>query len=311
MTLTDFLRTRERIQPYIRRTPTVLSEIPNLRLKLENLQYTHAFKVRGAFARVIALVEAGDNRTFLTVSAGNHGQAVARAAAVFKRPCTVVVPECAPKAKIKAIAGYGIDLQIRGKNYDEAEAFTLELSRDEARYAFVSPYNDDDVILGQGSLALELLEDVPDVHTIIVPVGGGGLLAGVAAAAKLSRPGVRVIGVQAEVSAAMYASLKAGRMVTVPDRQSIADGIQGNLDLQTITFPLIQKYADDIVVVSEGAIRQAMRHLLLEEKLLTEGSAATVWAAVAEGKVKGPGPVIGVISGGNVDLDRFWRAVQG
>jgi threonine dehydratase len=274
-------------------------------LKLENLQLTHSFKIRGAFARIHKLIDANDKRTILAVSAGNHGQAVALAASTFKRPCVVIVPESAPKAKIDAIKSYGITLQVRGRNYDEAETMALEMSRDTARYAFVSPYNDYDVVLGQGSLAFEILEQVPDVSVILVSVGGGGMLAGVAAAAKSLRSGIRVIGVQAEVSAAMFESLKAGRMVTVPDRPSIADGIQGNVDLNTITFPIIQKYADEVVVVSEESILRAMRHLLFKEKLLTEGSAAAVVAAVLEGKVNSPGKIVGVISGGNVDPGVF------
>jgi threonine dehydratase len=251
------------------------------------------------------LIEQNDDRTILTVSAGNHGQAVALAASTFKQPCIVVVPESAPKAKIDAIKSYGITLQLRGRNYDEAETIALEMAKDTARYAFVSPYNDHDVVLGQGSLAFEILEQLPDVSVILVAVGGGGMLAGVAAAAKSLRPGIRVIGVQAEVSAAMFESLQAGRMVTVPDRPSIADGIQGNVDLETITFPIIQKYADEIVVVSEESILAAMRHLLFTEKLLTEGSAAAVVAAVMDGKVHSPGKIVGVISGGNVDPGVF------
>jgi threonine dehydratase len=302
MTLADFRRIRARIQPYIRTTPTVPCELPGLWLKLENLQYTHSFKIRGAFARIVALVESGDSRTILTVSAGNHGQAVARAAATFKRPCTVVVPASAPKAKIEAIRSYGIDLQVLGANYDEAEAIAVDMAKDEKRFAFVSPYNDLDVLLGQGSLAFEILEQVPEAATIVVSVGGGGLLAGVAAAAKLLRPTIRVVGVQAEVSAAIYESLKAGHMVTIPDRPSIADGIQGNIDLQTITFSIIQEYVDEIVLVSEDAIRSAMHQLLYKEKLVTEGSAAACYAAVAEKKVQSEGPIVAVISGGNVDL---------
>ena len=305
MTIGEFRQARSRIQSYIRTTPTVPCSIPNLWLKLENLQLTHSFKIRGGFARISKLIDENDDRTILAVSAGNHGQAVALAASTFKRPCVVIVPESAPRAKIDAIKSYGITLQLRGRNYDEAETIALEMAKDTARYAFVSPYNDHDVVLGQGSLAFEILEQVPDVAVILVAVGGGGMLAGVAAAAKSLRPDVRVIGVQAEVSAAMYESLKAGQMVTVPDRASIADGIQGNIDLTTITFPIIQKYADEIVLVSEESILEAMRYLLFKEKLLTEGSAAAVVAAVMEGKVKSPGKIVGIISGGNVDPGVF------
>ena len=283
-------------------TPTVPCEVPGLWLKLENLQHTHSFKIRGAFARVLQLVDAGDQRRILAVSAGNHGLAVARAASTFNRACTVVVPQSAPKAKIEAIRKYGVDLQIRGANYDEAEAIALEMAKDEQTYAFVSPYNDPGVVLGQGSLAFEILEQVPDVETIVVSIGGGGLIAGIAAAAKLLRPSIRIVGVQTEVSAAMYESLQAGHMVTVPDKPSIADGIQGNVALNTLTFPLIQEYVDEVILVTEAAIRKAMDHLLYTEKLVVEGSAAASFAAVSEGFVTAGSPIVTVICGGNLDF---------
>jgi threonine dehydratase len=302
VTLLEFRRVRARIQPYVRETPLVPSELPDLFLKLENLQHTHSFKVRGAFAHVLQLVEGGDKRRVLTVSAGNHGQGIARAATAFKLPCTVVVPAGTPKTKIEAIEKYGVVLRIEGSNYDEAEAWTLRQAENTDDFAFISPYNDRFVVLGQGSLALEILEQLPNVSAIIVPIGGGGLAAGIGAAVKQLRTSVRVIGVQAEASAAIYYSLKAGHMVQVPDLPSIADGIAGNIDLQTITFPLIQKYVDDVVLVSENEIRSAMKHLLHREKLVTEGSAAAAVAAVLYGKVDVHGPIVALITGGNVDL---------
>lgn len=301
MTLADFRRVRARIQPHIRTTPLVPSEIPGLFLKLENLQHTNSFKVRGAFARILDLAEVGDKRRVLTVSAGNHGQAVARAASTLNLPCTVVVPNSAPKTKMEGIRKYGVDLRLEGGNYEEAEAWTLRLAENTKEYAFVSPYNDRLVILGQGSLAFEILEQVPEVSAILVPVGGGGLAAGVAAAVKQLRPSVRVIGVQTEASAAIYYSVKAGHMLSVPDLPSIADGIAGNIDLQTMTFPIIQKNVDDVVLVSEEEIRAAIFDLLHREKLLAEGAGAAAFAAFAAGKVTVNGPVVAIVSGGNID----------
>jgi threonine dehydratase len=303
--IAEFRRVRTRIQPYIRTTPMVPCEIPNVWLKLENLQRTHSFKVRGAFAAILDLVETNDKRTILAVSAGNHGQAIALAASTFGLKCVVVVPESAPAAKIEAIRKYGIELQVRGANYDEAEALTTEMAKDTSRYAFVSPYSDSRVVLGQGSLAFEIVEQLPQTGTILVSIGGGGLAAGVAAAAKQLNPKLRVIGIQAEVSAAIYESVRAGRMVTIPDRPSIADGIQGNIDLNTITFNVIQECLDDIVLVSEKAIHDSMHHLLFKEKLLTEGSAAATLAAVFERKIQVAHPVVALISGGNVDPKHF------
>jgi threonine dehydratase len=301
MTLADFRRTRAQIQPHIRTTPVVPSEFSSLFLKLENLQYTHSFKVRGAFGRALEFVKSGDKRTILTVSAGNHGQGVARAAAAFNLRCVVVVPSNAPAAKKEAIRSYGVELRIEGANYDEAEAWTLAEAKNSEQYDFISPYNDRFVILGQGSLGLEILEQLPSVKTIVVPIGGGGLAAGVGAVVKELNSGVRLVGVQAEASAAIYHSLKAGRMVTVPDRPSIADGIAGNIDLQTITFPLIQKYVDDVVLVSEGDIKTAIGDLLHREKLLAEGSAAAAYAAVTTGKISVEAPTVAIVTGGNID----------
>ncbi len=306
MTLSEFRHIRSSIQPHIRTTPVVPSEVSNLYLKLENLQYTHSFKLRGAFAHILQLVEKGEKRTVLTASAGNHGQAIARAASVFKMPCTVVVPANAPRNKIEAIRSYGAELRLEGQNYDEAEAWTLRLANNTNDYAFVSAYNDRLVVLGQGTLGFEILEQLPEVAAIVVPIGGGGLAAGIAAVVKQLRPQVRVIGVQAEASAAIYHSLKAGRMITIPDRPSIADGIAGNIDLQTITFPIIQKYVDDLVLVSEDEIKTAVQDLLNREKLLVEGSAAAAFAAVTAGKVHANGPIVAIMSGGNIDTPAVW-----
>jgi len=305
ITLLEFRHIRARIQPHTRRTPLVPSEIENVFLKLENLQHTHSFKLRGAFAHVLELIAAGDKRRLLTVSAGNHGQAIARAASVFNLPCTVVVPTSAPKTKIDAIKRYGVDLRIEGSNYDEAESLTLRLAEDKKEFAFVSPYNDPLVILGQGSLAFEILEQLPQTAIIVVPVGGGGLAAGLGTAMKQLRPHVRIIGVQAEVSAAIYHGLKAGHLGLIPDQSSIADGIAGNIDLQTITFPLIQKYVDDMVLVSENEIRSAMDYLRDREKLVAEGAGAAAFAALLYRKVDVHGPAVALITGGNVDKEAY------
>jgi threonine dehydratase len=305
MTLGDFRRVRARIQPYIRTTPIVPCDIPNLFLKLENLQYTHSFKVRGAFAHILHLVDSGDRRRILTVSAGNHGQAVARAASTFKLPCTVVVPATAPKPKIEGIERYGVDLRLEGSNYDEAEAWALRLAQNTSEYAFVSPYNDELVIFGQGTLAFEILEQLPDAAVIVVPIGGGGLAAGVAAVVTQLQPSIRVIGVQTDASAAIYHSLKAGHMLTVPELPSVADGIAGNIDLQSMTFPIIQKHLDDVVLVSEDEIKAALAHLLHQEKLLVEGAAAAAFAAVSSGKIQAQQPIVVIITGGNIDPQRM------
>lgn len=306
MKLSDFRSIQTRIQPYIRRTPLVQTESQEIFLKLENLQHTHSFKVRGAFSRMLALKQTNDRREILTVSAGNHGQAVARAASILNFSCTVVVPQTAPKAKIDAIRRYGINLIIKGANYDEAEVYTLSLAEDQERWVFVSPYNDRDVILGQGTIALELIEQQPDLTQVIVPIGGGGLVAGIGAAMKQLSPAVSVIGVQAEASAAIYHSIKAGKLVTITDRPTIADGIQGNVASNSMTFEIIKKYVDDVLTVTEDEIKEAIKYLLFEEKILAEGAAAVPVAAYRAGKISGRGPMIAIISGGNIDLEKLF-----
>jgi threonine dehydratase len=302
MNISDCRHIRAKIQPHIRTTPIVACDLPGVFLKLENLQYTHSFKVRGAFAHVLHLLEGGGKRTLLTVSAGNHGLGIARAASTFGLPCVVIVPNSAPKAKLDAIRACGADLRLEGSSYDEAERHALQLAENSKEFAFVSPYNDPLVILGQGTLGFEILEQLPEVNGVVIPIGGGGLAAGVAAVLKELRPAIKVIGVQAEVSAPIYHSLKAGEMVTVPDLPSIADGIAGNIELRTITFPIIQKYVDDVVLVSEAEIKSSMDRLLLSEKLLVEGSAAAAYAALEHRKVDMKGPVVAIMTGGNADL---------
>jgi len=302
MTLADFRHVRAKIQPYIRTTPVVPCDLANVFLKLETLQYTHSFKLRGAFAHVLHLLETGGRRTLLTVSAGNHGLAVAREASTFNLSFPVIVPGSAPKTKIDAIRAYGAELHLIGTSYDEAERHALQLVENTKEFAFVSPYNDRLVVLGQGTLGFEILEQLPQVTCVVIPIGGGGLAAGVAAALKQLRPTIRVIGVQAEASAAVYHSLKAGEMVTVPDLPSIADGIAGNIDLRTITFPMMQRYVDEVVLVSEAEIESSMNRLLLFEKLLVEGSAAAGFAALEHGKVSVDGPTVAIMTGGNTDL---------
>jgi threonine dehydratase len=311
MTISDFRHVRARIQPHVRVTPLVPCDIADVYLKLENLQHTHSFKLRGAFATVLELVGAGDKRTVLTVSAGNHGQAIACAASTFKLPCMVVVPKTAPKTKIEAIERYGVDLRLEGENYDEAEAWTLAHAENTKDYVFISPYNNPLVVLGQGTLAFEIIEQLPAVASIVVPIGGGGLAAGVGAAIKQLRASVRVVGVQTEASAAIYHSLKAGHMLRVPDMPSIADGIAGNVDVNTMTFGLIQKYLDDVVLVSEQEIKTALGRLLYEEKILSEGAGAAGFAAVMSGKIKASGPTVVVMTGGNVDDELVARIHRG
>ncbi|HXF05583.1 MAG TPA: threonine/serine dehydratase [Blastocatellia bacterium] len=280
-------------------------------LKLENVQFTGSFKLRGAINALSLLARSSPGRNVLTVSAGNHGRAVALAAEIFDLAATIIVPRSAPRTKIEAIARHRVRLILRGENYDEAERHARELAAT-SDAVFISPYNDREVICGQGTVALEMLEAVPSLDIILVPVGGGGLLAGVALAAKSLNPKIAVYGVQSENSPAMYESLRAGRIVQIVEKESLADGLAGNIEPGSMTFPLVERYADGVILVSEHAIADAIRFLLEHEHLVVEGAGAVAVAALLSRAFERPGARIGVIlSGSNIDLEQLLRVAAG
>jgi threonine dehydratase len=269
-------------------------------LKAENLQRTGSFKLRGALAKIAALGEAC-GRGVVAGSAGNHAQAVAYAARERGVRCEVFMPDTAPIAKVEAASALGAIVHLGGATVDEALGFAHEHGEQHGMM-FVHPFDDRDVIAGQGGLGLELLEDVPDIERVIVPVGGGGLISGVAIALKSQRPGVEVIGVQAATCAPFQASLAAGRPIAVESALTIADGIAvkrpGGLPLE-----LIKQWVDQIVTVDEDDVAEAMVFLLERAKLVVEGAGAVGVAALLSGRVKptGAGTTVVVLSGGNVD----------
>ncbi len=269
-------------------------------LKAENLQRTGSFKIRGALAKLAAL---GDSATggVITASAGNHGQAVAYAAAVRGVPCEVFMPEQAPIAKVEAARARGATVHLVGQTIEDS----LEAAHLRARasqLAFVHPFDDPDVVAGQGSVGLELLEDLDQIGTVVVPVGGGGLISGIAIALKSQRPDVRVVGVQVSTCAPFPGSLSAGRVVPVDSALTIADGIAVKRPGE-LTLPLVREWADDIVVVDEDDIAEAIVFLLERAKLVVEGAGAVGVAALLAGRVQlsETGAVAVVLSGGNVD----------
>lgn len=307
----DIFHARQRLRPYVWETPLIRSDAlskasrADVYLKLENVQLTGSFKLRGAINALSRLANCCPGREVLTVSAGNHGRAVAHAAEIFDLPATIIVPRSAPRTKIEAIARHRVRLLIRGENYDEAEHYARELAAT-SDAVFISPYNDRDVICGQGTVAVEMLEAVPSLDIILVPVGGGGLLAGVALAAKSLNPKIAVYGAQSENSPAMYESLRAGRIVRIVEKETLADGLAGNIEPGSITFPLVERYADGVILVSEQAIANAIRFVLEHEHLVVEGAGAVAVAAVLSRTFERPGARIGVIlSGSNIDLDRL------
>lgn len=303
--LADVLGAAERIQPHIVRTPLersiVLSELcqRDVWLKFECFQKTGSFKVRGALNALLALPAADRQRGVLTVSAGNHGLGVAHAAAMLGIPATVIVPETASTAKIDALRHSGAELLLRGANYDQAEAVGRQLSQQTGK-TFVSAYNDQHVVAGGGTIALEILEDLPTTRTLVVPAGGGGLIGGIALAAHGMDRSLTIHGAQSEASPALHAALAAGHLVPVAIGDSLADGLSGNVEPGSITFELVEQHVQHIALVTEQEIAGAMRFLLEHEHVLVEGAAAVGVAVLQRGRLQLEGPIVVVLSGRNV-----------
>jgi threonine dehydratase len=301
----DVLAALERTSAYVEPTPLLDSPALGAVLKLETVQPTGSFKVRGAFAALTRL-EPGTH--VVTASAGNHGLALAYAAEKLGLDATVVVPENASPAKLEKLRAQPAELVLHGDVYDQAEHHALALARSAGHY--VSPYNDADVVAGQGAIAVELLAELDGPLTLIVPSGGGGLVSGIAVFAK-TRPDVRVVGVESEASPSMRAALDAGRIVPIDPLPSLCDGLGGNLEAGTITFELVRDHVDDVVVVSEDDVEEGMRHLWREHGLRVEGSAAIGVGALLAGRIDVAGRPVCVVTGMNVDEETFARVVGG
>jgi threonine dehydratase len=274
-------------------------------LKLENLQITNSFKPRGVFNKLLHLSSEEKSKGIITASAGNHGQAVAFAAQKLIYYARVVVPRTTPKIKIDGIRKYGADLVLFGENYDEAEHEAKELARKDG-CVYISPYNDELIIAGHGTIGLEIIEVLPKVDTVLVPLGGGGLISGVSIAIKCKRPNVQVIGVQSKSSPIMYESLKAGKIVYVKKEKtkSIAEGLSGNVG--PITFEIAQKYVDSVVLVKEETLRHAVYLLWNYDRQVVEGSGAASVAPVMENNPLFKDKIVAsVVTGGNIDSDLF------
>jgi len=310
--LADIFDARKRIAPYLRRTPLVesawLSDASGARvhLKLESLQLGNAFKSRGAFNAVLARLERGAlPAQVVTASAGNHGRVLAAACEHFKLPLVVFTPIDAPKTKLDAIRRHGAELRSEDPDYDAAEKRALAFA-EETGAAFISPYNDPDVIAGAATIALELFEDAADLDAVVVPIGGGGLISGVALAAKAIAPRCEVVGVELEVSCAFLISVRAGKLVEIVPGASIAEGLGGNPDPRTITFGFIQTLVDRIVLVSEDDLAAAIAGLVEFDHLVAEGSGAASSAALARARVDLRGRrVAALVTGGNIDRHRL------
>jgi threonine dehydratase len=305
----DIRRAARIIAGVVRETPVLSSRTLSERsggtvaLKAENLQRTGSFKLRGAFSKLTAL---GDACAAGVVcgSAGNHAQAVAYAARARGVPCLVFMPEGAPIAKVEAARSLGANVQMVGATVDEAIEAACERVAENDQMAFVHPFEDPDVIAGQGTLGLELLEQVPDLSRVIVPVGGGGLVSGVAIALKSERPAIEIVGVQVASCAPVRESLAAGKPVPVRSALTIADGIAVKRPGE-LTLSLIDQWVDEMVSVEEDEVAEAMVFLIERAKLVVEGAGAVGAAALLSGRLSGspapPGTTIVILSGGNVD----------
>jgi threonine dehydratase len=268
------------------------------------MQPTSSYKVRGAFNTVLRLVEVhGANPPLLvTASAGNHGRAMAWAVRAGKMALTVYVPEKAPRTKLEAIAASDATI-VRCRDYDDAERRAKEhAAREHAQY--VSPYSHPDVIAGAGTIGLEILDEWPDVDLIVVPIGGGGLISGIAIAATGMSEGVRVAGVEVEASCPFTRGIAAGRIVEVDVQPTLADGLSGNLDPDTVTFDIVRRLVQQIAVVGEPQVRAAIAGVMKQEQLITEGAGAVGVAALTSGALDARGKRVAVVlSGANIDQE--------
>ncbi|HLF73002.1 MAG TPA: pyridoxal-phosphate dependent enzyme [Anaerolineales bacterium] len=310
--LDDIRKAAERISPYIHRTPVLTNQALDQRvgaevcLKCENLQKVGAFKFRGACNAVFSLSEQDAGRGVSTHSSGNHAQALALAAKLRGIPAYIVMPDNAPGVKKAAVAGYGGQITFCEPTLEAREA-TLARVVEQTGSTVIHPYNDERVIAGQGTVALELLEEEPDLDVIIAPVGGGGLVSGTALAATGLKNGIRVIAGEPETADDAYRSLRTGQIIPSVKPKTIADGLLTSLG--SLTFPIIKQHVEQIVTVSEQGIIDSMKFIWERAKIVIEPSAAVAVAVLWEGKIDLRGLKVGVIlSGGNVDLDRLpWQ----
>ncbi len=298
----------ERVSGVVHRTPLsyapILSEMSDYEvyLKKENLQRTGAFKLRGAYNKIASLVEVGERGGVVAASAGNHAQGVAFAAKEFGIDATIVMPESTPLTKVQGVKEFGAEVILQGGNYDEAYAYALQYAKEHGK-SFVHPFTDDEVMAGQGTVALEILEDVADLDAIIVPVGGGGLISGVAVAAKALNPAIKIIAVSAEGAPAMKRSYDAQKAIDTLSVRTIADGIAVR-DTAEETLQYILKYVDAFESVCDDEIASAILFLLERQKVLVEGAGAVGVAALLHGKLGLPkgSKIAIVLSGGNIDV---------
>ena len=317
ITLADFKQANTRIAPFVHRTQLAqshaLSQLTgeSVFLKLEHQQTTGSFKLRGATNAVLNLDEQQRQHGVVGVSTGNHGRGLACAAARAGIRCIICMSELVPQNKIDGIKAHGAEVRIVGKSQDDAQVEVDRLVREE-KMTMLPPFDHPHVIAGQGTLGLELFDQMPDIKSVVVPVSGGGLICGVAGALKANNPEIRVIGVSMERGAAMYASIHAGQPILVDELPTLADSLGGGIGLDNqYTFNMTRNLVDDLVLVSEIEIAEAIRHAYWKEHLVLEGSGSVGIAATLAGKIKSQGPLAVIASGGNIDMKLHYRIISG
>jgi len=315
VTLATVRLARERINGFIYNSPcrhsVELSQMIGRKtfLKLDNVQRTGAFKERGALNKILTLSDEEKRRGVITASAGNHAQAVAYHACARGIRAQIVMPLMTPLVKVAATKGFGAEVVLHGANYDEAYSYALESCAAQGM-TFLHPFDDAEVIKGQGSIGLELLEQVPDLEAVVVPIGGGGLISGVACAIKESNSKIRVVGVQTERLPSMLRATEAGHPVTIPASATVADGIAVRR-AGDVTFPLVQRYVDEIVTVDEEEIANAILVLLEKEKTLAEGAGAVAVASLLQHKTSlGGQRTAALVCGGNIDVSLLAKIIE-
>jgi len=317
VTLHDVYKARHKIAAIATRTPVISSSLlaerigASVYLKAENLQKTGSFKIRGATNKMLGLTAKEKAQGVITVSSGNHGRAVAYVAQQLGINAVICMSTRVPSNKLDAIKRFGAEIVVHGNSYEEAEMHALQL-QEERRLTMIDPFDDPFVIAGQGTIGLELLEDLPEVDTVIVPLSGGGLISGIALAMKSASPAIRMIGASMDRAPVMYHSLKAGKPIKMEEKDTIADALVGNIGVNNkYTFRMVQEYVDDTILVSDEEIAGAMAFALEKHHLIVEGGGAVGIAALLHRRASRLGRnVVVVLSGSNVSLPLLFRVTE-
>ena len=313
----DVYAARQRIASTIRATPMERSESLSeqiggeIYLKLEHHQITGSFKLRGATNAILSLSDDQKKNGVVAASTGNHGRGLAYAARKAGIPCIICMSELVPDNKVNGIKAQGADVRIIGRSQDDAQVEVDRLVAEEGM-TMLPPFDHPDIIAGQGTLGLDMLDDLPSTDTAIVQLSGGGLMAGVALALKSQKPGMRIIGVSMERGAAMIESQRAGKPVFVEEIPTLADSLGGGIGLDNrYTFSMVRNLVDEFVTISEIEIAEAIRHAYRQERQIVEGSGSVCIGALLAGKIPNPGTCVALVSGGNIDMGLHKRVIDG